>query len=143
MGALSPAQVDKITQNLSNHQYQYIMMPHESIEKGDLKFGDFVVTGPMFGREPAIGYIVQVRKKWGEFGSDSMYIRESDGSMMAHSNQSIWKLNQATTKEILPLFENTPEEEKADNPDLEYSLRGQFKRGGFLIEEEEDISGYR
>lgn len=102
-----------------------------------LKFGDFVVSGINTLGTNVIGYVVQIRKKWGAFGSDMLFIRDQDGVLMTHENQSFWKLTEDQLEAVKPFFKNTPSEELDDNPKLEYStLKGQFANG-FIVDEKD------
>ena len=101
----------------------------------DAKFGDFLVTGPTAPNfERVLGYVVQVRKGWGAFGSDRFLIRTADEGLMTHENQCFWKLTEEQVEEVKPFFSFTPEDELKDNPELIYSIRHDQEEKGFLVD---------
>lgn len=101
-----------------------------------LKFGDFVISGLNTLGEQVIGYVVQIRKKWGAFGSDMFFIREHDGSLLTHENQAFWKLTKTQMEMVKPYFKDTPCDELNGNKDLEYTILNEQKASGFIVPEE-------
>lgn len=69
--------------------------------------GDYVITGHQQGSQPLInhtGYIVQVRGKAGDYGSDLVLIRHPDGRLMQHANQSYYKVSPQWLDNVIALF---------------------------------------
>lgn len=98
------------------------------------KFGQFVQTGMQVGGTPAlkaIGYCVQVRKRCGQYGSDMVLLRHSDGKLTVHENQSFYALSAEDEARIRPFFEVVPEQEE---PGLGYSCCDGILEMGFIIE---------
>ncbi len=101
--------------------------------KTNLSFGHYVISGINTHGDQVIGYVVQIRKKWGAFGSDTFFIRERDGSLSTHENQSFWRLTEKQVDLVKPYFKYTPSEEKKNNPLLEYTIVDKYKECGFII----------
>lgn len=105
------------------------------LEKGftNVEYGDFLLSGlNSLGTEP-LGYVVQIRKEWGAFGSDMYLIREHDGKLNTHENQSFWKLSPSQSAMMKEFFKYGPEEEILENPELFYSIKGNQEESGFLV----------
>ena len=100
-----------------------------------LEFGDYVISGINAAGQQVIGYVVQIREKWGAFGSNTYFIRDHEGGLATHENQSFWKLTENQIEMILPHFGGTPEEEKEANPELRYTVaNNEYPESGFYIE---------
>lgn len=100
----------------------------------DIQYGDFLISGLTESGCQMIGYVVQIRKQLGEFGSNMFLIRHADGDLVRHENQSFWKLTDEQTKKIKPFFfDNLPENELKLNPDIKYLLEGSQEMSGFII----------
>lgn len=101
----------------------------------DFVFNEIVMTGPQQGREKAntalrlFGRVVQVRKEHGIGGSDMVFLRHFDGTLMAHSNQMFWKIPSKIKEEVEDLFKEC----EIDKPNKAYSIQNKFKRRGFII----------
>lgn len=94
-----------------------------------------MVAGPMVGQEPdinnAVGYCVQVRKGRGQFGSDQVFIRHCDGSMVVHENQGWFALSDEVADRIKPFFELLPGDE---DPTKAITYCGEEPEIGFVIQ---------
>lgn len=101
-----------------------------------IKFGDFVISGINTLGENVIGYVVQIRRKWGAFGSDMFFIREHDGTLRTHENQSFWKLSDEQVKDVVPFFKDSPSDELKENEELEYTILKEQKASGFIVTED-------
>lgn len=100
----------------------------------DVNFGDFLISGMTQSGTQMIGYVVQIRKKWGAFGSDMFLIRHPDGDLIRHENQSFWKLTEDQIQKVRPYFDITvPESELKANPDIQYTLESDQAMSGFII----------
>lgn len=98
-----------------------------------ITFGDYVLSGINITGTTTLGYVVQIREKWGAFGSHTFFVREPDGSLGTHENQSFWKLTEAQVALVKPFFEDTPAEELKANPDIKYSIKHKYEEAGFII----------
>lgn len=101
-----------------------------------LQFGDFVISGINTLGDNVIGYVVQIRRKWGAFGSDMFFIREYDGKLRTHENQSFWKLSDEQVKDVVPFFKDSPSDELKENEELEYTILKEQKASGFIVTKE-------
>ena len=79
---------------VANRDYQLMVSVSKSPEPGE-----YVVTGIQAGNHQGeqgwhlyVGYVVQVRKKAGAFGSDLILLRHPDGTLMQHHNQSFYRM---------------------------------------------------
>lgn len=68
-----------------------------------------------------MGSLVQVRKGCGQFCSDVYFIRKFDGGLQSVENEWIRKIDLKNPQEL-------------DEPNMEYTLKGEFPETGFLIE---------
>lgn len=107
----------------------------------DFKYGQFVriglIQGKPFDFDHCVGFLVQIRKKRGAYGSDQYIIRHSNGKLMTHSNQMFWKISDTLIEDIVKFFPHTPEEEFEGNEEIEYNIEGEKPEKGFLIEYKE------
>ena len=101
-----------------------------------MEYGTVVVTSIQVGTTDSlkyVGYVVQIRRQAGFFGSDDFYIRHPDGSLIRHSNQSFYILCPEDAKIVLEHSKYQPEDEGGDQgytADANESTR----RSGFIIE---------
>jgi hypothetical protein len=99
------------------------------------EFGQIVRSGLMQGKDyifdNAIGYIVQIRKKRGQYGSDQYLVRHPDGSLVVHENQSFWVVDSELGKLALSYFKYPIEE---DGTDIEYTIGDGFPETGYIID---------
>ncbi len=97
-------------------------------------FGQYVRTGP--GPAPLInqiGYVVQIRRRQGVFGSDIYLLRHCDGSLVQHSNNMFLPLSLEEIEAVLPCFGEVKPSAEGENPT--YGLGDPSTRmAGFLIE---------
>lgn len=97
--------------------------------------GQFVVTGPNFkGDQGRVGYCVQVRKRVGQFGSDMVFLRHADGSLVVHENNCYCAMNEEQEALARSVFKSQPEDEEYD---LGYRDCEKILEVGFLIEHSE------
>jgi hypothetical protein len=103
--------------------------------------GMFVKTGPHMGSmRGSIGWIVQIRLKQGQFGSDNYILCHpgNGGWLMQHSNNVFYPLTAEEVELVRPFFaDRLPEDE---NFDTGYTLGSQETHAvGFLIEPPSDF----
>lgn len=116
----------------------------EYTERGKtFKFNDHVCIEMLFGvpDEKRTGRLVQVRKGVGAFGSDVLFIRLRDGSMMAFHNALMRHVGDRSFEDAFyrsngkepPVVPNQPVDE-SDSIEQEYTIRDEHGETGFIIE---------
>lgn len=109
--------------------------------------GEYVITGPqagnLRGQGPGgwhryIGYVVQVRKKAGAFGSDIVLLRHPDGILGRHENQSYHRVDDETLAKIKGLYEDGMTPDKYEDYSQPYSLSGDYPEIGRVIDPKDD-----
>lgn len=96
--------------------------------------GCMVVTGLQADRrdpERQIGFCVQIRRKRGQFGSDMVFLRHTDGSLVTHENQGFFLMTAEQETLARPLFVELPEQEDYSHG---YSCCNKVREVGFVIE---------
>ncbi len=104
--------------------------------------GEYVITALQAGNfngegknglESYFGYVVQVRKKAGCYGSDIVLIRHPNGTLGHHENQSYFRVTKEIEDLIKCLFDEDfrPENEDYSEP---YTLANGFPETGKVIE---------
>lgn len=80
--------------------------------------GEYILTGMQAGNirgergwQLYLGYVVQVRRKGGAFGSDMVLMRHPDGTLMRHENQTYYRIDDCLLEQAKSLFITIPEEE--------------------------------
>lgn len=110
-----------------------------NVEK--LGYKALVITGPIQGQShPRFGRLIQVRKKSGAFGSDTVLLRESDGCLRSYHNMGFFSVDE----EFLPLYESAMknvDEMNVDNLEHSYSIEGKNGATGFVIDGLDDTNG--
>lgn len=110
----------------------------EMIDLKTIDFGHFVFIGIRESKEinfeNNVGYLLQIREKQGEFGTDQVLIRHPSGEIIAHENQSFYNIDSKSAMLILPYFSTIPGQELIERDfDLNFSVNG-VKKTGFYIE---------
>ncbi len=107
----------------------------------ELGFKALVITGQIMGKkEPNFGRVIQVRKKSGAFGSDTVLLRESDGGLQSYHNMGFFSV----ADEFLPIYENAMKEVDEKNIDKEgdgYTIEGKNEATGFIVHGMDDTDG--
>tara|TARA_B100000700_G_scaffold252166_1_gene283529 strand:- start:9687 stop:10133 length:447 start_codon:yes stop_codon:yes gene_type:complete len=97
--------------------------------------GELVISGLIQNKEynfdNSVGYVVQIRKKRGDFGTDQYFLRHCNGKITVHENQSFYVVPESLVDEALSFFEIKKEEEPKD--EIEYIYQG-YKETGFMID---------
>lgn len=82
--------------------------------------------------ERFVGFCVQVRRKTGAFGSDQVFLRHADGTLVVHENQAFCRLTAEQVERLRPAYD--PD----SLPDTEDYTHGYEYRGvtevGYVIE---------
>lgn len=92
-----------------------------------------VIAGPIQNKKLSFGRLIQVRKKSGILGSDTVLLRESDGSLRSYQNMGFFSI----VDEFLPLYEKEMREVDNKNIDKEessYNINGRNTAKGFVVE---------
>lgn len=103
-------------------------------------FGSFVIIDPVQGKETSfennVGYLIQIREKRGDSGTDQVLIRHPDGKITAHENQFFYKIDNYSAMLMLPYFKIIPGEELiSNNFNLSFIADG-IEENGFYVESE-------
>lgn len=104
--------------------------------------GVYVITGMQAGNMRGqlgwhryIGYVVQLRKKAGAFGSDMVLLRHPDGSLICHENQSFCLMNEYWLEQAKSLFPKGMTPEEYEDYTEAYTLaNGEYPEFGKVIE---------
>tara|TARA_R110000851_G_scaffold286208_1_gene440094 strand:- start:42 stop:458 length:417 start_codon:yes stop_codon:yes gene_type:complete len=94
-------------------------------------FNSIVISGACQGDVKdyqMVGRIIQVRKDSGAYGSDTILIRLMDGDIMSFENQSFFSV----ATEFKEYYESILDKE-LDEPNREYSIFGNHKATGFVV----------
>lgn len=82
-----------------------------------------------------IGYVVQVRKKAGAFGSDLIILRHSDGSLVRHENQSFCRMDDFWLERAKSLYPKGMTPAEYEDYTEAYTLgNGEYPEIGKVIE---------
>jgi len=104
------------------------------------EIGEYLITGLQAGNlhgekgwHKYIGYVVQIRKGIGCFGSNMILLRHPDGSLTPHENQLYYRMNDYWENKAKKLFKKgvVPESEDYTQP---YTLGGKYPATGKIIE---------
>jgi len=107
-----------------------------------LSFGDFVLSGMNTSGKQVFGYVTQIRMKCGAFGSDIYFVREADGKLSTHENQSFWKLTKDQANSLALFFAYLPAEERKENPNFTYTICEGNEESGFIVTETDTKSRF-
>jgi hypothetical protein len=106
----------------------------------ELGFKALVITGPIMGcKDVRFGRVVQVRKKSGAFGTDTVLVREPDG-LKSYHNMGFFSV----APEYLPLYEEAMKEVDLEGRDKEgdaYNIQGKNEATGFVVYGMDDTGG--
>jgi len=108
--------------------------------------GRYVITGIQAGNlrgergwHTYVGYVVQVRKKAGCYGSDLVLLRHPDGTLTQHHNQSFFYVSPAWLDSVKAQFDEGVTPEEAEDYTQPYTLdAGTYPEIGRVIEAKED-----
>lgn len=102
--------------------------------------GQVVITGLQAGNfqgqigwDRYLGYVVQVRKGAGAFGSDLYFLLHPNGVLSTHENQSLYSVPEDIEKRILALYDEEDRPEKW-HFGIAVSIGGKYSEIGFIIE---------
>lgn len=121
---------ETIRQIVKNWRWEGLVGPHHSIP---YEKGMFLLAGPSFSSEVMnrVGYLIQVRKKCGQFGSDRIFLRLADGTIADWQNQAFFKLLPEDEALARSVFECQPDEE---DESVGYWDADKVHEIGFIIE---------
>lgn len=107
--------------------------------------GEYVLTGIQAGNLHGekglhfrIGYVVQIRKKAGAFGSHIVLLRHPDGTLMSHMNQTFVRVSEEWQERVKAVFAKGITPSEMEDYSQPYTLGGEFPEIGGIIELKED-----
>jgi len=107
--------------------------------------GRYVITALQHGNHHGergwsmyVGYVCQVRKKAGAFGTDLVLLRHPDGSLGRHENQFYYYVQEPWLSILRAMYQDGMAYGEFDGPELEYTLGGEYPETGAVIEPKED-----
>jgi len=107
----------------------------------NLPYKTLVITSTLQGENnPKFGRLIQVRKNSGAYASDTILLREADGSLGSFHNCAIFEIN----REFLPLYEEAMkwcDEKNIDKEGDTYNILGQNPATGFVVQGLDDTDG--
>jgi hypothetical protein len=138
MNVLSTARAVLVKKIVQMRDPMRFVMSFKSDAAKHLTPGCLVVTGPQ-EREPnaerRLGYCVQVRLGRFGAGSDEIFLRQTDGSLVSYENQHFYRMTAAQEALARPLFTMLPESEDYARG---YSCVDHQHEVGFIIAEPAD-----
>ena len=97
-------------------------------------YGEVVISGKIQGKphdfDHTIGYVVQIRKGRGQFGSDQYLVSHPTGVLATHENQSFWRVDAELAVDALSRFSPQPKDEGGDT---EYTVAEGYPETGYII----------
>jgi hypothetical protein len=100
--------------------------------------GEYYITGIQAGPENLnlrVGYVAQVRKRAGCFGSDIVLIRHPNGCLGVHENQSYFSMDKYWKDKLKELYPTDMTPEKYEDYSEPYTLvGGKYPEKGKVIE---------
>lgn len=101
------------------------------------EFGFNSIVVPMLLGRLEFGRLVQVRRKSGVFGTDTVFVRVPGGELKSYQNCGFFGIN----REYVHLYENAMADTKVDEPNMTYTLQGNNPATGFVVEGLDDTGG--
>lgn len=102
-----------------------------NVEK--LGYKALVITGVIQGKEdPEFGRVIQVRKKSGAFGSDTVLLRAADGKLNSYHNMGFFTI----AEDFVSLYEEAMkevDEKNTDSIEHTYNIQGENDAVGFVV----------
>lgn len=86
------------------------------------------------GWELYLGYVVQIRKGVGQFGSDLVLMRHPNGKLWRHENQSFFMVPEELIDVAKGFFEEELVPGVYDTADTEYTIGSGYPATGLVIE---------
>lgn len=103
--------------------------------------GEYVITGMQAGNMKGergwiyyIGYVVQIRKNAGAFGTHLLFLRHPDGTLSTHENQYFHKIHPDYLDDAKALFDEGVTPEEMEDYSEPYTIGGEFPETGKIIE---------
>lgn len=131
---------DAIRRIVENRSYEKMILGPEFPSPGQYVIAGFQVgnINGELGWDKYLGYVVQVRKKAGSFGSHLVIMRHPDGGMWQHHNQSFHRISAEDMKRVKSCF---LKDVKPENEDYTIPIAlgdGKYPETGKIIESKED-----
>jgi hypothetical protein len=99
----------------------------------DYGYKTILITTAIQGRKGVrFGRLIQVRKKSGAYGTDTVILRESNGRLQSYHNMSFFQV----AKEFSIIYEDAMKESdnlNLDNINDEYTIENQSPATGFVV----------
>lgn len=109
--------------------------------------GEYVVTGLQVGNVHGekgwhyyVGYVVQIRKKAGAFGSDAVFLRHPNGELFVHSNQSYYRMNDYWLSKLKALYPEGMTPEDHEDYSKAYTICDKYPELGKIVEATPDTT---
>lgn len=109
------------------------------------KPGEYVITGIQVGNLQGekswnryIGYVVQIRKEAGSFGSDMVLLRHPDGKLCPHHNQSYHRMDKFWLEKAKELFPKEMTPDKYEDYSKPYTVDNRYPEVGKIIEKKKN-----
>lgn len=108
----------------------------------ELGFNALVIFGPIHPNFTYdFGRVVQIRKKAGAFGSDTVLCRMSDGELKSYHNMSFFEIAEPYLQDYKEaMAEADKESVDIDTGFTEYSICGKDYAKGFIVENPTDTA---
>lgn len=93
----------------------------------------YVITGSQQGGstiDQRVGRVAQVRLEAGDFGSDKVFLRHCDDSLVHHNNQSFWLIPDKFKSYLDKCFKDSFLD---DSDKYDYTIGGKESEKGFII----------
>lgn len=107
--------------------------------------GEYVITAMQAGNirgergwHRYIGYVVQVRKSAGAFGSDIVLLRHPDGALVRHENQAFFQIEDQWLDKAKALYPPGMTPDEYEDYSQPYTLGEDYPEYGKIIEAKEE-----
>ena len=120
---------EKLFKKIRESNKEFLML-NRYPEHGELVISA-LIQNKEYNFDNAVGYVVQIRKKRGDFGTDQYFLRHCNGKLTVHENQSFYVVPESLVDEALSFFDIKKEEEPKD--EIEYIYQG-YKETGYIID---------
>ncbi|EOZ8645426.1 hypothetical protein ACQWTT_001177 [Acinetobacter baumannii] len=109
------------------------MVDSDCIQQGQFVIAALILPDNALWR---VGYITQIRRKVGQFGSDKVFMRLADESLIVHENQAFWRMTSDQEALARQVFTQLPEKEDYS---LGYNCTDKIHEVGFIIENSKSV----
>lgn len=111
------------------------------MDTSKVEWGTILITGPIMGKPDVdFGRLIQVRKKSGAYGSDTVLLRDRNGTLNSYHNMSFWTVSDEYVDYYGEMMSEV-DKQKKDDISHSYSIEGKNDAVGFIVEDLNDIEG--